>query len=49
MSLSVIIQIEHVDAVKNLDNILRVEGIDAIIVGPKTWRFHRITWPDKTS
>jgi len=28
-----IIQIEHIDAVKNLDEILRVEGIDAIIIG----------------
>lgn len=29
-----IIQIEHVEAVNNLDEILKVEGIDAIIVGP---------------
>ena len=30
----VIVQIEHVDAVKNLDDILRVPGIDSICVGP---------------
>jgi 2-keto-3-deoxy-L-rhamnonate aldolase RhmA len=30
----VIIQIEHVDAVKNLDEILSVKGIDAIFIGP---------------
>ncbi len=30
----VIIQIEHVDAVKNLDEILKVPGIDSICVGP---------------
>jgi len=29
-----IMQIEHVEAVKNLDGILSVEGVDAIIVGP---------------
>lgn len=29
-----IIQIEHVDAVANLDDILRVPGIDAVIIGP---------------
>lgn len=30
----VILQIEHIDAVKNLDSILEVPGIDAILVGP---------------
>ncbi len=30
----VIIQIEHIDAVKNLDKILEVKGIDSICVGP---------------
>ena len=30
----VIIQIEHIDAVNDLENILDVEGIDGIIVGP---------------
>jgi 2-dehydro-3-deoxyglucarate aldolase/4-hydroxy-2-oxoheptanedioate aldolase len=29
-----ILQIEHIEAVRNLDDILKVEGIDAIIVGP---------------
>ncbi len=29
-----IIQIEHIEAVRNLDEILKVEGIDAIVVGP---------------
>jgi len=27
-------QIEHIDAVKNIDEILRVPGIDAILIGP---------------
>ena len=30
----VIVQIEHVDAVKNLDEILKVPGIDSICIGP---------------
>ena len=30
----VIIQIEHVDAVRNLDEILKVPGIDSICIGP---------------
>lgn len=30
----VILQIEHIDGVKNLSNILEVEGVDGIIVGP---------------
>lgn len=30
----VVIQIEHIDAVANLDEILKVPGIDAIIIGP---------------
>lgn len=30
----VIVQIEHVDAVNNLEQILKVEGIDSILVGP---------------
>ena len=30
----VIVQIEHIDAVKNLDAILKVPGIDSICVGP---------------
>ena len=29
-----IAMIEHVDAVKNLDEILQVEGLDAILIGP---------------
>jgi 2-keto-3-deoxy-L-rhamnonate aldolase RhmA len=29
-----ILMIEHIDAVKNLDEILAVEGVDALIVGP---------------
>ena len=28
------IQIEHVDAVNDLDRIITVEGIDAFIIGP---------------
>lgn len=30
----VFLQIEHTDGVKNIDSILRVPGIDAIIIGP---------------
>jgi 2-keto-3-deoxy-L-rhamnonate aldolase RhmA len=30
----VIIQIEHIDAVNNLDEILKVDGIDSICIGP---------------
>jgi 2-dehydro-3-deoxyglucarate aldolase len=30
----VIAQIEHIDAVNNLDSIVKVEGLDAIMVGP---------------
>lgn len=30
----VIVQIEHIDAVNDIDNILAVEGIDAFMVGP---------------
>jgi 2-keto-3-deoxy-L-rhamnonate aldolase RhmA len=32
--LVVILQIEHVDGVKNVDAILQVKGVDAIIIGP---------------
>jgi 2-dehydro-3-deoxyglucarate aldolase/4-hydroxy-2-oxoheptanedioate aldolase len=31
---SVLLQIEHADGVKNVEEILEVEGIDAIIIGP---------------
>lgn len=30
----VIVQIEHIDAVKNLESILAVEGVDGIFIGP---------------
>ena len=30
----VIAQIEHIDAVQNLDKILSVSGIDGVIIGP---------------
>ena len=30
----VVVQIEHIVALKNLDKILQVPGIDAIIIGP---------------
>ncbi|MBP5638741.1 MAG: hypothetical protein J6X55_04655, partial [Victivallales bacterium] len=30
----VIIQIEHIDAVRNLDDILSVPGIDSLLIGP---------------
>jgi 4-hydroxy-2-oxoheptanedioate aldolase len=33
----VIVQIEHVDAVKNIDAILAVPGVDACYVGPNDW------------
>jgi len=32
--LLVILQIEHIDAVKNLESILAIPGVDAIIIGP---------------
>lgn len=32
--LMVIIQIEHIDAVNDIDNVLDVPGIDAVVVGP---------------
>jgi 2-keto-3-deoxy-L-rhamnonate aldolase RhmA len=28
------IQIEHIDGVKNIDSILKVEGIDSVFIGP---------------
>ncbi|PWT99633.1 MAG: 2,4-dihydroxyhept-2-ene-1,7-dioic acid aldolase [Candidatus Melainabacteria bacterium] len=31
---AVVIQIEHIDAVKNVQSILRVDGVDAVIIGP---------------
>lgn len=30
----IIVQIEHIDAVKNLDEILKVDGLDSICIGP---------------
>ena len=30
----VIVQVEHIDAVKNLDSIMSVEGVDGFIIGP---------------
>ena len=30
----VIVQIEHIDAVKNLDEILKVPGVDCVLIGP---------------
>ena len=33
-STAVILQIEHIEAVKNIDEILEVEGIDGIFIGP---------------
>jgi 2-dehydro-3-deoxyglucarate aldolase/4-hydroxy-2-oxoheptanedioate aldolase len=33
-SLSIILQIEHVEAVKNIDAIVSVKGVDALIIGP---------------
>ena len=38
----VVIQIEHIDALKNLDEILQVPGIDAIIIGP--YDLIRFSW-----
>ncbi len=32
--LSVVVQIEHIEGVRNIDAILEVEGIDAIFIGP---------------
>ena len=30
----VMLQIEHIDAVKNIESILAVKGIDAVLIGP---------------
>ena len=30
----VIVQIEHIDAIENLDEILKVDGVDGLIIGP---------------
>lgn len=30
----IMIQIEHIDGVKNIDSILKVEGIDSVFIGP---------------
>lgn len=48
-----IIQIEHADAVRNLDEILDVEGIDAYVVGPNDLsaslgHIGRVNHPDMT-
>jgi 2-dehydro-3-deoxyglucarate aldolase/4-hydroxy-2-oxoheptanedioate aldolase len=32
--LLIMIQIEHIDGVKNIDSILKVEGIDSVFIGP---------------
>lgn len=32
--IKIIVQIEHIDAIKNLDTILSVEGVDGTIIGP---------------
>ncbi|MBI4299763.1 MAG: hypothetical protein HY677_01405 [Chloroflexi bacterium] len=32
--IAVIVQIEHIDAVRNVDDILTVEGVDAFFIGP---------------
>ncbi len=31
---AIVLQIEHIDAVKNIDEILAVKGVDAILIGP---------------
>ena len=33
-SIAVIVQAEHIDAVNNIDEIVQVEGIDAVFIGP---------------
>lgn len=33
-SIALIVQIEHIEAVKNIDAILKIEGIDCVFVGP---------------
>ncbi len=33
-NITIILQIEHIDGVENLQEILKVEGVDAILVGP---------------
>ena len=34
ISISIVLQVEHIEAVKNVHEILAVEGVDAIFVGP---------------
>src|SRR5262245_33228973 len=31
---AVIVQAEHIDAVRNIETIIRVEGVDAVLIGP---------------
>jgi 2-dehydro-3-deoxyglucarate aldolase len=33
-NLAVIVQAEHVEAVRNIESIVRVEGVDAVLIGP---------------
>jgi 2-keto-3-deoxy-L-rhamnonate aldolase RhmA len=33
-NLAVVIQIEHIDAVKNIEEIIKVSGIDCLFIGP---------------
>lgn len=32
--ITVIVQVEHIDAIKNIDQIVKVPGLDAILIGP---------------
>jgi len=46
-----IVQIEHIDAVNNLEEIVNVDGIDAFVVGPNdlsgsVGHIGRVTHPD---
>jgi 2-keto-3-deoxy-L-rhamnonate aldolase RhmA len=50
---AVIVQAEHIDAVRNIESIVRVEGIDAVLIGPydlsaSLGRLGQVDHPDVT-
>jgi 2-keto-3-deoxy-L-rhamnonate aldolase RhmA len=52
-STAVIVQAEHIDAVRNIESIARVEGVDAVLIGPydlsaSLGRLGQVDHPDVT-
>lgn len=50
---AVIVQAEHIDAVRNIESIVRVEGVDAVLIGPydlsaSLGRLGQVDHPDVT-